>query len=59
MKVRILLKLKEQYGDLNKALVLEYLRANGTTSVNQISLDVGLNRSVVMRALQDVSESDS
>ncbi|MGH1447408.1 MAG: hypothetical protein ACRBBO_15345 [Cognatishimia sp.] len=34
------------------------MRANGTTSVNRIAQDVGLNRSVVKRSLQDLSESD-
>ncbi len=58
LTVRILLRLKDTYGDLNRALVLEYVRANGTTSVNRIAQDVGLNRSVVKRSLQDLSESD-
>lgn len=57
--LRILLQLKELYGDLNCALVGEYLRANGETNPNRISQDIGLNRSVVARCLQDVSESDS
>lgn len=57
--MRILLHLKEQYGDLNKALVLEYVRANGVLSETQIAQDVGLNRSVVRRALQDLSDSNT
>lgn len=57
-KVRILLELKAQYGDLNKALVREYLRAYGPTSISQIAQDVDLNRTVVRRALQRLSDYD-
>jgi predicted transcriptional regulator len=55
--LRILLRLKERYGDLNCALIGEYLRAYGETNVNRISQDVGLNRSVVARCIQALSES--
>lgn len=57
--LRILLKLKKHYGDLNCALIGEYLRANGEINPTQISQDVGLNRSVVARCLQVLSDSDS
>ncbi len=55
LTVEMLLRLKNQYGDLNRALVLEYVAANGTTSERRIAQDVGLSRSVVRRALQEWS----
>lgn len=55
LTVDLLLRLKNQYGDLNCALVLEYVAANGTTSERRIAQDVGLSRSVVRRALQEWS----
>jgi predicted ArsR family transcriptional regulator len=56
--VELLLRLKSKYGDLNKALILEYVQAYGLQSENKIAQDVGLNRAVVRRALQDLSDSD-
>jgi predicted ArsR family transcriptional regulator len=53
--VELLIRLKKQYGDLNRALIREYIRANGETSARQIAQDVGLSRNVVRRALQDWS----
>ncbi len=55
LTVDLLLRLKNQYGDLNRALVLEYVAANGTTSERRIAQDVGLSRAVVRRALQEWS----
>ena len=51
--VELLLRLKKQYGDLNRALVREYVCAFGETSERQIAQDVGLSRSAVKRGLQD------
>ena len=55
--VELLLRLKAKYGDLNKALILEYVKVNGIQSETKIAQDLGVNRSVVHRALQDRSES--
>ena len=57
--VELLLRLKERYGDLNKALILLYIDAYGPQSENRIAQDVGLNRAVVRRALQELSDSDN
>lgn len=57
MKMRILLALKEEYGDLNRALVIEYVKARGATSYRQIAQDIGLSRSVVERSLLGWSDS--
>jgi DNA-binding GntR family transcriptional regulator len=54
--VKLLLKLKAQYGDLNRALIREYIRAYGETSDRQLAQDIGLSRSVIRRALQDRSD---
>ena len=54
----LLLHLKKQHGDLNTALVIEFVRAYGSASVRGLSQDLGLNRSVIRRALQGMSESD-
>lgn len=54
--VAILLRLKEQYGDLNRALVMEYLKANGSTSERKLAQDLGVSRSLVRRVLQDRSD---
>lgn len=51
--LRILLQLKDHYGDLNCALVFEYLRAKGETSQRQMEQDIGLSRRVIARCLQD------
>jgi DNA-binding FadR family transcriptional regulator len=56
--VAILLRLKQQYGDLNRALVMEYIKAFGTTSERKLAQDLGVSRSVIRRALQDWSDSD-
>lgn len=53
--VNILLLLKGEYGDLNKALVRMYIRAYGEMSIIAISQDVGLSRTTIRRALQDLS----
>lgn len=55
--LRILMELKNHYGTLNRALVGEYLRKNGSTSARQIGLDVGVSTGTVIRALQDRSVS--
>lgn len=55
---RILIAAKNHYGRLNIALVGEYLRKNGSTSVNQIAQDVGLSRTAVTKAIQELSEKD-
>ncbi len=51
--VRILLRLKEEYGDLNCALVVEYLRANGSTSQRKMAQDLGLSRTIIRRCIQE------
>lgn len=56
MTVKLLIQLKDQYGDLNSALIREYIRAYGPASERQIAQDVGLSRSVVRRALQEWSD---
>jgi hypothetical protein len=58
LTLALLLRLKERYGDLNVALVAQHRVAYGGASVSSIALDLGLNRSVVRRALQGLSESD-
>tara|TARA_R110002049_G_scaffold45609_9_gene133012 strand:- start:3283 stop:3573 length:291 start_codon:yes stop_codon:yes gene_type:complete len=58
LTVALLLRLKQRYGDLNRALVGEHRAAYGVASVSSIAQDLGLNRSVVRRALQGLSESD-
>jgi len=55
--VKILLALKEKYGDLNKALVIEYVLAHGMASERSIAQDLGVSRDVVKRALQDWPDS--
>lgn len=55
----LLMSLKKRYGDLNTALVAEYLRAYGDASISAISQDVGLARATVRRALQKVADSAS
>lgn len=57
IKVRLLLQLKARYGDLNRALILEYVLAFGSVSIRKIAQDVGLSRSVVERALQEWPDS--
>jgi len=59
LTVKFLLQIKKKYGDFNKALVVEYVKANGLCSVSAIAQDLGVNRSVVRRALQDLSEYDT
>lgn len=54
--LRILLELKKEHGDLNKALVTLYLRVNGSTGQRAIQRDIGVSRSVIRRVLQDWSE---
>lgn len=58
LTVRILLNLKEEYGDLNRALVLEYMKAYGCASERQAAQDLGLSRSVIRRCLQERSEKN-
>ncbi|WP_143515581.1 AsnC family protein [Pseudooceanicola marinus] len=55
----LLVDLKARYGDLNTALVAEYLQAYGDASISAIAQDVGLSRAAVRRALQKLSDSDS
>lgn len=57
--VILLLRLREQYGDLNTALVGEYLLAYGPASVSFLSQHLAVNRTVVRRALQKLSENDA
>ncbi len=59
LTVRFLLKLKGQYGDLNRALVMECARMLDTTNKAEISQHIGLSRNVVRRALQEESKSDT
>ncbi len=59
LTVKFLLELKKKYGDLNRALVVEYVKANGLCSISVIAQDLGVNRSMVRRALQDLSEYDT
>lgn len=57
--VTLMLRLRQHYGDLNTALVGEYLRAYGPASVSFLSQHLVVNRSVVRRALQKLSENDA
>jgi predicted ArsR family transcriptional regulator len=59
LTVRFLQQLRKRYGDFNRALVVEYVKANGSSSISAIAQDLGVNRSVVRRALQDPSERDT
>ena len=52
--VRIL----RRHGDLNAALIREYVRAYGKKSERQVAQDVGLSRDTVRRALLKWSDSD-
>lgn len=56
--IRMLLALKAQHGDLNTALVREYVLLVGTMSERSLAQDLGVSRSVVRRALQGWSEMD-
>lgn len=56
--VTVLMRLKTEHGDLNRALVRLFVEAYGEASVASLARDVGLSRSVVRRAIQDLSEND-
>lgn len=58
LRARFLLRLKNEYGDLNRALVIEYVKAFGPASERSLAQDLGVSRAVVRRALQDWSEKD-
>ena len=55
----VLLRLKARYRDLNAAMVILYVRVYRITSISTIAQDIGVNRSVVRRVLQKVSEKDT
>ena len=50
--VRMLMDLRETYGDLNTALVGEFVKAYGGQPVSTISRELKLNRAVVRRSLK-------
>ncbi len=52
-------RLRQRYGDLNVAHVVLYVRVHNVSRIASIAQDLGVNRSVVRRALQKVSDSDS
>ena len=54
--LRILLELKEEYGQLDKALVAYCLRVEGEMSVNAMAQHLGLSRHKVRKYLQELSE---
>lgn len=54
-----LIQLKATHGDLNRAMVILYVSEYGRGSISDIALHLGVNRSVVRRVLQDLSENDT
>ena len=58
MRLQMLQTLRLEYGDLNRALVIEYVLANGVRSERVLARELGLNRSVIRRCLRGWSESD-
>lgn len=54
-----LVQLKKEHGDLNRAMVILYVSEFGKSSISDIAQHLGVNRSVVRRVLQDLSESDT
>lgn len=54
----LLLALKIRHGDLNSAMVRAYVMVHGSKAKRKIAQDLGVNRSVVHRALQNWSEND-
>ncbi len=56
--VAAMLALKRRHGDLNTALVREYVKIYGLMSERALSQDIGLSRNAIRRALQGWSELD-
>ena len=54
-----LLRAKEQYGDLNVALVAYWVAVNGAAPIKRIAADLGVSRNMVRRAMVVVSKSDT
>ncbi|MGH1417193.1 MAG: hypothetical protein ACRBB0_27155 [Pelagimonas sp.] len=54
----LLIALRKKHGDLNRAMVALYVDAFGVERETAMAQYLGVNRSVVRRSLQALSESD-